>query len=76
MSKKWKPGKPTVELDPAVRPSRIRRDPPPSPGKAADPDKQARWQTDEWEIRLAILGIIAFALAINAITLAISAYTQ
>ena len=76
MSKPLKPGKKSVELDAAVRPSRIRRDPPPRSGKAADPDKQMRWRTDEWEIKLAILGIIAFALAINVITLAVSAYTN
>lgn len=76
MSKPWKPGKKTVELQPEARPSRIRREPLPRPGKAADPDKQVRWRSDEWEIKLAIIGIIAFALAINVITLAISAYTE
>ena len=73
MSKLLKPGKKSVELNPAVRPSRIRRDPVPADKPRVD---KVRWRTDEREIKLAILGIIAFALAINVITLAISAYTQ
>jgi hypothetical protein len=63
--KHWKPNKKTVELSPA-RPSRIRRDPvrvDTSEGLA----KNAWWESRDWEIRLAIIGIITFALAINAL---------
>lgn len=75
MNKAWKPKKKTVKIDQPARPSRIRRD----PVRSADADEAAKnawWRTDEWEVKLAILGIIAFALAINVITVAISAYTN
>lgn len=75
MTKQWKPGKHTVELNGPARPSRIRRD----PARAGEPDdkaKQLHWRTPEWEIKLALVGIVAFALAINIITVAISAYTS
>jgi hypothetical protein len=72
MSKPWKPDKKSVEL----RPSRIRRDPPATRAGDPDaPDKKLQWQTNEWEIKLAIIGIIAFALAINIIVLGVSAYS-
>lgn len=75
MSRHWKPKKKTVEMDPPARPSRIRREPVPT-ADAEDSAKNAWWRTDEWEVKLAILGILAFALAINIITVAISAYTN
>lgn len=56
-----------------VRPSRIRRDPVP-PEKPASLDR-AMWQSREWEIGLAIVGIVLFALAINAISIGLSAIT-
>ena len=64
---KFKPGKKTVELKQEdARPSRIRREP-----VGADQAKRlstnAWWESREWEIRLAIIGIIFFALAINAV---------
>jgi hypothetical protein len=66
VSKLSKPGKKTVELKQEARPSRIRRDP-----VGADQAKRlsnnAWWESREWEIRLAIIGIIFFALAINAV---------
>ena len=68
MSKQWKPGKTTVEL----RPSRIRRDPVPA-GKA-ESEKKLRWETDERDIWIALIGIVAFALAIDVIIVAISTY--
>lgn len=68
MSKPWTPNKKTVEL----RPSRIRREPV-RPESRLD---KVQWRTPEWEIRLAIIGIVLFALAINIITVAISAYTS
>ena len=57
----------------AAPPSRIRRDPVP-PEKPATLDK-AMWQSREWEIGLAIVGIILFALAINAVSIGFSAIT-
>lgn len=42
--------------------------------KPASLDK-AMWQSREWEIGLAIVGIILFALAINAISIGFSAIT-
>ena len=64
MNKHWKPGKKTVELSPA-RPSRIRRDP--VRAETEGLAKNAWWESREWEIRLAVAGIIFFALAISAL---------
>ena len=75
MSKQWNPGKKSVELNPPPRPSRIRRD----PVRAADPaeaEKRLQWRTDEREIKLAMIGVVLFALAINAVTIGISAITS
>jgi hypothetical protein len=47
------------------RPSRIRRDPPP-PEKPQSLEKALWHRSREWEIGLAIAGIVLFALAINA----------
>ncbi|HEU5481714.1 MAG TPA: hypothetical protein VFU80_01300 [Sphingomicrobium sp.] len=68
MSKQWKPRKETVEL----RPSRIRRDPVRVP--ESDGVDKVQWRTPEWEIKLAIIGIVAFAVAIDVIIVAISIY--
>jgi hypothetical protein len=60
-------GKKSVELHPAARPSRIRRDPP-----GTDADRLARaawWNSSEWEVRLALAGIAFFALAIAAVVI-------
>ena len=54
----------TVDLHPPARPSRIRRD-----RVQVQEEQLARnawWTTREWEIRLAIAGIIFFAIAITA----------
>lgn len=65
MSKHWKPGT-KVDLKPAEqRPSRIRRDPPPVE-KPSSLDKALWRQSREWEIGLAIIGIIFFAIGIDA----------
>lgn len=75
MARPWTPRKKTVELKPAPRPSRIRRD----PGLADTREnlrRDAWWESREWEIRLAIAGIIFFALAINALVLDISWFTK
>jgi hypothetical protein len=72
MSRPWKPNKKTVELEPAPRPSRIRRDPVPAdePRGLASVD----WTSREREVRLAVVGIIIFALALCAIAVAVSSY--
>jgi hypothetical protein len=57
--------KKTVELKPVARPSRIRRDP--MSVEADRLSKIAWWQSREWEIRLAIVGIIFVTLALNAL---------
>jgi hypothetical protein len=72
VSKNWKPGKKTVELQPEARPSRIRRDPVPA-DKAAG-DGKLTWESSEREIWLAMLGVLLFAVAIDIIVVAISAY--
>ncbi|HEX2804261.1 MAG TPA: hypothetical protein VHN55_09835 [Sphingomicrobium sp.] len=68
MSKIRKAAKPTVEL----RPSRIRRDPVPVAEAAGE--KKLRWESDERDIWIALIGIVAFALAIDIIIVAISTY--
>jgi hypothetical protein len=62
---KLKPGKKRVEMNPA-RPSRIRRDPV-GTEQAKRLSTNAWWESREWEIKLAIIGIIFFAVAINAV---------
>jgi hypothetical protein len=57
--------KKTVELHAPARPSRIRRD----PVRTAEEERLARnawWDSREWEIRLALVGIVFFAIAIAA----------
>ena len=67
MSNSFKPGKKTVELEAAARPSRIRREPPPRPETAlARKLDKIDWGSPEWEFRLAVAGILFFALAISA----------
>jgi len=63
---KLKPGKKSVELQPEARASRIRRDPVRA-DKSSGLANNAWWESREWEIRLAVVGIIFFALAINAV---------
>ena len=67
--------KKTVELQPAQRPSRIRREPPP-PAEREGAAKRMLWTTSEGEIWVAVIGIVAFAIAIDIIVIAISAYTN
>ena len=54
MNKPSKPGKKSVELSPA-RPSRIRRDPVRAE-KPAGLANNAWWESQEWEIKLAVIG--------------------
>lgn len=74
MSRNWTPRKKTVELNAAARPSRIRREP--ARQTAAELGKLQWWQTREWEIRLGIVGIVLFALAINALIFGVSKVTS
>ena len=69
MAKPWKPEKKTVEM----RPSRIRRDPVPV-DKPSLIYKKLQWDTSERDIYFAVIGIIAFAVAIDIIIMAIGAY--
>lgn len=71
VSKAWKPNKPTVELQPAPKPSRIRREPVPV---SESSEKKLSWRTSEQEIWIALIGVVAFALAIDIIVVAISTY--
>jgi endonuclease YncB( thermonuclease family) len=69
VSKHWKPGKKTVELQAEVRPSRIRRQPPPVE------KKKPQALTPELELWGGASGITLFAVAIAVLILAISAAT-
>ena len=65
-----KTAKKTVELKPAERPSRIRREPPPQPSNAlARKLDRIDWSSREWEIRFALAGIVFFAVAIVAVVI-------
>jgi hypothetical protein len=66
MGKQWTPRKKTVELQAAARPSRIRRQP-----VRTEPEGAGKllWRSREWEIRMAIIGILFFALGINALVI-------
>ena len=68
MSRNWAPKKSTVEL----QPSRIRRDPVAKDSALTLIKLQAR--SREWEIAIGILGVILFALAINAIWFGVNAF--
>ena len=61
-------GKKSVNLAAPVRPSRIRRDPPPIAKKVVVKDPEER------DAQTVVIGVIAFALAIFIITLGFSAY--
>jgi hypothetical protein len=62
----------TVDLDIAARPSRIRR--PAHVVKTVQLSRDPWWETREWEIRLAIAGILFFALAITALVVDIGEF--
>lgn len=83
MGKDWTPRKQTVELEGvAPPPSKIRRAPAPPSRIRRDPmpDKKPLpgflgkidWDSSEMEITLAVIGIVLFALAIDAISIGIS----
>ena len=62
-----KPGKQTVQLNSIGRASRIRRDP--IDVKVQQLSRNAWWESREWEVRFAIIGIVFFALAISALVI-------
>lgn len=68
MARPLKHEKKTVEL----RPSRIRRDP--VIVKEAEAERKLHWRTSDREIWIALIGIVAFALAIDIIAVALAAY--
>lgn len=68
MSRNWEPKKSTVEM----QPSRIRRDPVSSDKPQTLIKLQAH--SREWEIALGIVGVILFALAINAVWFGVNAF--
>jgi hypothetical protein len=53
---------------PVARPSRIRRDPV-HVQQEQQLSRSAWWTSQEWEVRLAVIGITFFALAISAVVL-------
>ena len=85
MGKDWTPRKQTVELEGmAPPPSKIRREsPPPGSRIRRDPAPENKplpgvlgkidWNSREIEMALAIGGIVLFALAIDALSIGISA---
>jgi hypothetical protein len=68
------PGKKTVELHGAAKPSRIRRDPVHVKEVEAEAAHKLHWRSSEREIWLALLGIAFFAVSIDIIAVAISVY--
>lgn len=75
MIKRSKLRRRTVDLQPSARPSRIRRD----PALADKPENLGRyawWESREWEIRLAVTGIILFALALTIVWVGFSDITS
>lgn len=73
MAKQWEPKKKTVELQEAPRPSRIRRQPAPVENAITRKLDRIDWSSRQWEIRLAIVGIVLFALALDVIAFGFSA---
>lgn len=68
MSKPWKPGKKSVELNVSARPSRIRRDP-------VRLEKKVEAVTREREILGGVTGVLLFAAAIVALVVGIAVAT-
>jgi hypothetical protein len=75
VSKQWKPGKKTVELQPSARPSRIRRDPVPL-STAVDAAKKLQWFESDRETWIVAIGVVLFALALTALTVGFGAITS
>jgi hypothetical protein len=68
MNKPSRIAKKTVELQRAQRPS-IRREPPPADNAVTRKLARIDWTSREWEVRLAIGGIVFFAVAIAALVI-------
>ena len=68
MTKQWNPKRATVEL----RPSRIRREPPPPPEKP----KELKAYPTERETWAVSIGVMLFGIAITIIIIAVSNYTS
>lgn len=68
MSRHWKPGKKTVELQPAARPSRIRREP-------VRLEKKVAPVSEEREILGGVVGVLTMAAALAALIVGISIAT-
>lgn len=70
MIKRSKIRRQTVALPSSAEPgSRIRRQPPPVDNALTRKLDKVAWRSREWEIRLAIAGIIFFALALSAVVI-------
>jgi hypothetical protein len=67
MSSPSKPSKKAVELKPAARPSRIRREPVRADNKLETLAGKVDWGSREWEVRFAVVGILLFALGLSAL---------
>lgn len=65
MTRPLKSNKATVEL----KPSRIRRDPLLVEKAAEEKSREVRWRSSGNEITIAVIGIVLFALALDAIVL-------
>lgn len=74
MARPLRSGKKTVQLDEPARVSRIRRDPVHVKEVRAEAEKRLHWNASEREIWIALIGIVAFALAIDIIAVALAAY--
>ena len=72
MSKGSKPGKKSIALQPAARPSRIRREPVRADHALARKLDRIDWRSPEWEKRVIIIGVTLFALALFIITVGVS----
>ena len=73
MSKHWNPGKKTVVLEPAARPSRIRREPVRRPSEAEL--KRVEVSSREREMLGGVTGILIFALALAVLIIGVSIAT-
>lgn len=71
MNKQLKRAKKTVEIEPALRVSRIRRDPAPQVQQ-----KPLTAYPTEREILMVVVGVVLFALAISIITFGFSEITS
>lgn len=69
MSQSSKSAKKSVELQPAAKPSRIRREPAPVDNAITRKLDRIDWGSREWEIRLAFAGILFVALALIAVVI-------